>query len=108
MREYLKLCMLQGSLIPESESLTEEEKQEKELRRIINGEDEQQGLPIYTFGDFTEHDLYVPVDLIDTFFGVEQGSSISLGDGGAYLVKETPDEIFSLPESGGTVKLINR
>lgn len=106
MRPYIKLTILQGSLIPEEESLTPEEKHEREVNRIINGEDENNhGLQVFTYGNFKEHPLYLPIDALGAIYGTEQGSIVET-ESGNFLVKESAPEIFQMMASEGFVKLI--
>lgn len=96
MRPYIQLTMLQGSFIPEEEGLTPEEKHEREVKRIISGEDgDDHGLTIFTYGDFKEHPLYIPIDTLGAIYGTEQGSVVET-ESGNFLVKEQASEIFNI------------
>lgn len=106
MRPYIQLTMLQGSFIPEEEGLTPEEKHEREVKRIISGEDgDDHGLTIFTYGDFKEYPLYIPTHTIGAIYGTEQGSIVET-DSENFLVKESASEIFDIMASEGFVKLV--
>lgn len=107
-RQYIKLTALQGSLIPEEESLTPEEKHEREVNRIISGEDEDDhGLMVFTYGDFKEYPLYIPIHTMGAIYGTEQGSIVET-DSGNFLVKESASEIFDALYGAGAADLIVR
>lgn len=106
MRPYIQLTMLQGSFIPEEESLTPEEKHEREVQRIISGEDENDyGLTVFTYGDFREYPLYLPIDTLGAIYGTEQGAVVET-ESGNFLVKESAPEIFKRLASEEFVELI--
>ena len=105
-KQYLKLTLLSGELVPQEDNLSPEQKHEREVQRIINGDEPEQGLPIYTFGNFREECLFLPVSQIEDFFSSTNGTVV-LVDGGQYLVKETPQELFGMLDAAGVAELIN-
>lgn len=108
MRPYIQLTMLQGSFIPEEENLTPEEKHEREVKRIISGEDgDDHGLTVFTYGDFKEYPLYIPIDTLGAIYGTEQGAVVET-ESGNFLVKEPAPEIFDMLFSVGATDLIVR
>lgn len=108
MRPYIQLTVLQGSLAPEEESLTPEEKHEREVKRIISGEDENNhGVTVFTYGNFKEYPLYLPIDTLGAIYGTEQGSIVET-ESGNFLVKESADEVFSMLLGVNAVDLIVR
>lgn len=108
MRPYIQLTMLQGSFIPEEEGLTPEEKHEREVKRIISGEDgDDHGLTVFTYGNFKSHPLYLPIDNIESIYGTEQGSIVET-ESGNFLVKEPAPEIFEMLLSVGATDLVVR
>lgn len=108
MKLYIQLTMLQGSFIPEEEGLTPEEKHEREVKRIISGEEEDDhGMMVFTYGDFKEYPLYLPVDTLGAIYGTEQGSVVET-ESGNFLVKEPAPEIFNMLYGVGATDLIVR
>lgn len=96
MRPYIQLTVLQGSLVPEEENLTPEEKHEREVKRIISGEDEDNhGLTVFTYGNFKEYPLYLPIDTMGAIYGTEQGAIVET-ESGNFLVKEEPSNIMEM------------
>src|SRR5690554_1342898 len=107
MRTYIKLNMLLGRLVPSEDTLTEEEKAEREVQRIINGEPEDSNfMQTYKFGEFVKRVLYLPTDRIEGFFEGDAGTSIQIGDEDSYLVEETPDQIMELLCKAGVADTI--
>lgn len=108
MRPYIQLTVLQGSLVPEEENLTPEEKHEREVKRIISGEDEDNhGITIFTYGNFKEYPLYLPIDTLGAIYGTEQGAIVET-ESGNFLVKESAPEIFEMLLSVGATDLVVR
>lgn len=108
MRPYIQLTVLQGSLVPEEENLTPEEKHEREVKRIISGEDEaNHGLTVFTYGNFKEYPLYLPIDTLGAIYGTEQGSIVET-ESGNFLVKEPAPEIFDILLAVGATDLVVR
>lgn len=108
MRPYIQLTVLQGSLVPEEESLTPEEKHEREVKRIISGEDgDDNGITVFTYGNFKEYPLYIPIDTLGAIYGTEQGSIVET-ESGNFLVKEEPSYIMEMLTDVGAADLIVR
>lgn len=108
MRPYIQLTMLQGSLVPEEENLTPEEKYEREIKRIISGEDgDDHGITVFTYGDFKEYPLYIPIDTLGAIYGTEQGSIVET-ESGNFLVKEPAPKVFEMLLSVGATDLVVR
>lgn len=108
MRPYIQLTVLQGSLVPEEENLTPEEKHEREVKRIISGEDEDNhGITVFTYGNFKEYPLYLPIDTLGAIYGTEQGAIVET-ESDNFLVKEAAPEIFEMLLSVGATDLIVR
>ena len=105
-RQYIKLTSLSGSLVPAEENLTPEEKHEREVKRIISGDDDvPSGITIFEYGNFKKFPMYLPIDLIDTIYGTPQGTVIET-EAGSFLVEEHPHEIFEALRVGGVAELI--
>lgn len=105
-RQYIKLTSLSGSLIPAEENLTPEEKHEREVNRIINGDDDAyNGITIFEYGNFKKFPMYLPIDLIDAFYGTPKGTVIET-EMGSFLVENTVEDVMSRLESVGYAEVV--
>ena len=108
-KHYLKLTMLipQSEYVPvgEQKELTEEEKQQKEIDRIINGEPELPQMQLLQYKQvivsYDEYDYYCPVGKIQDVYESPSGTGIviNVGDEQEVLVKESPEYILECIEA---------
>src|SRR5690606_36414215 len=108
-KHYLKLTMLipQSEYVPvgEQKELTEEEKQQKEIDRIINGEPELPQMQLLQYKQvivsYDEYDYYCPVEKVQDVYESPSGTGtvINVGDEQEVLVKEPTAYILGYTEA---------
>lgn len=96
MKRYIELITRIGKPVVQQEELTDEEKEQRYLERILGNEEEQNGARIISigFGDWVEYPLFIPVNIINEIVGGEYGTEVHTNNG-MYLVTETPKEVIS-------------
>ena len=107
--KYIKVTLLIADELeyetkPLGAELTDEEKAEKEIKRIISGEDEPDTIMMqYTtkVKSYHERPMYIPKNLIGYFHeSVTKGLTIIDLDGNDILVKESLSDIYKMMTDG--------